>query len=90
MWKLIEQSKIFLGKGKRAKMDTKSAEEVLEMMIRTLLVYIEELLEYKDTKDQQFQYGERLAYTECLEWIQSWRYAKINGLDFDIEQKYPL
>lgn len=71
-------------------MGTKSAEEVLEMMIRTLLVYIEELFEYKDTKDQQFQYGERSAYTECLEWIQSWRYAKINGLDFDIEQKYPL
>ena len=71
-------------------METKSAEEVLEMMIKTLLVYLEELFEYKDIKTQQFQYGERLAYTECLEWIQSWEKAKINGLDFDIEQKYPL
>lgn len=71
-------------------METKSAEEVLEMMIKTLLMYLEELFEYKDIKTQQFQYGERLAYTECLEWIQSWEKAKINGLDFDIEQKYPL
>ena len=71
-------------------MKKKSAEELLEMMIELLLVYIEELFEYKDVEGQQFQYGERLAYTECLEWIQEWKYAEINGLDFDIEKRYPL
>ena len=69
-------------------MRKKSSEEVLEMMIKILLMYIEELSEY--TEEEVFLYGERLAYTECLEWIQMWRYAEINGLDFDIEKKYPL
>lgn len=68
----------------------RSAEEVLEMMIEILLGYLEELFEFKDEAGQQFEYGERLAYTECLEWIQKWKYAQINGLDFDIEKKYPL
>jgi hypothetical protein len=68
----------------------RSSEEVLERMIEILLNYIEELFDYKDEEGQQFQYGERLAYTECLEWIQEWKYAKINGLDFDIEKRYPL
>jgi hypothetical protein len=71
-------------------MNERNSEEVLEMMIQILLVYIEELFDYKDVEGQQFQYGERLAYTECLGWIQSWKYAKINGLDFDIEKRYPL
>ena len=69
-------------------MQKKSSEEVLEMMIHILLTYIEELSEY--TEEEEFLYGERLAYTECLEWIQTWRYAEVNGLDFDIEKKYPL
>ena len=71
-------------------MQKRSAEEVLEIMIDLLLLYIDELFEYKDIEGQQFQYGERLAYTECLEWIQEWKYAEINGLDFDVEKRYPL
>ncbi len=71
-------------------MGNKSAEEVLKRMIGSLLFYIDELSEFKDRKGQQFQYGERLAYTECLEWIQEWQYAAKNGLDFDIEKRYPL
>ena len=71
-------------------MEKKDAEEVLEMMISLLLIYIEELFKYNDVEDEQFQYGERLAYTECLEWLQSWKYASKNGLDFDIEKRYPL
>lgn len=71
-------------------MEKKSSEEILERMIATLLVYIEELFEYKNKKGQQFQYGERVAYTECLEWLQAWKYAEHNGLDFDIEERYPL
>ena len=71
-------------------MQKKSAEEVLKTMTELLLSYLEELYEYKDEDGQQFQYGERVAYTECLECIQEWEYAELNGLDFDIEEKYPL
>lgn len=71
-------------------MQKKSAEEVLKTMTELLLSYLEELYEYKDEEGQQFQYGERVAYTECLECIQEWEYAELNGLDFDIEEKYPL
>ena len=71
-------------------MNGRNAEEVLEMMIEMLLIYIEELFDCKDEEGQQFEYGERLAYTECLEWIQKWKYSRINGLDFDIEERYPL
>ena len=71
-------------------MQKRSSEEVLEMMIEWLLLYLEKLFEYKDVEGQQFQYGERTAYTECLEWIQEWKYAETNGLDFDIEKRYPL
>ncbi len=71
-------------------MNGRNAEEVLEMMIEILLMYIDGLSNYKDVDGEQFEYGERLAYTECLEWIQEWKYAKQNGLDFDIEERYPL
>ena len=66
------------------------AEQVLEKLIKILLGYLEELAEFKNVQGQLFEYGERLAYTECLEWIQEWKYAKLHGLDFEIEQKYPL
>lgn len=68
----------------------RSSEEVLKMMIEILLSYIEELFEYKLQKGTEMQYGERLAYTECLEMIQTWKYASVYGLDFDIEKRYPL
>jgi len=65
-------------------------EEVLKMMIKKLLEYIEELKEYSNIYGEEFRYGERTAYTECLEMIQQWKEAKNKGLDFEIEQKYPL
>ena len=71
-------------------MQKKSSEEILEMMIGLLLLYIDELFENKDAENEMFQYGERTAYTECLEWIQLWQYAEANGLDYNIEERYPL
>ncbi len=71
-------------------MDGRNSEEVLKMMIEILLLRVEELFEFTDKEGEQFEYGERLAYTECLEWLQAWKYAKDNGLDFDIEKRYPL
>ena len=71
-------------------MRKRSAEDVLKMMIELLTLYIEELAEYKNVAGQQFEYGEKTAYTECLEWIQTWKNAEINGLNFEIESRYSL
>ncbi len=63
-----------------------NSEQVLEYMIELLLEYVDELF----CENNDFCYGERTAYTECLEIIQYWEKAKVKGLDFDIEKKYPL
>lgn len=66
------------------------AKEVLEHMAERLLEYLEELKDIKPDDADCFGYGERTAYTECLEMIQLWENAKQAGLDFEIEKKYPL
>lgn len=55
-----------------------------------LLFYLEELKETDKADINQFCYGERTAYTECLEIVQTWEKAREYGLGFDIESKYPL
>ena len=77
------------GEKKDKKMEKKNSEEVLKMMIKLLLPYIDELATSKK-EGRQFEYGEKLAYTECLEWIQKWEYAECYGLNCDIEKRYPL
>ena len=71
-------------------MVTKNSEEILKKLIIFLNQNIKELLKYKDKAGEQFQYGERIAYTECLEIIQEWDKAKANKLNFEIEKRYPL
>lgn len=68
----------------------RTAEETLGDLAELLLFYLEELKETNISDKNQFCYGERTAYTECLEIIQYWEKAKEYGLDFDIEGKYPL
>ncbi|MBE5764584.1 MAG: hypothetical protein E7339_03155 [Clostridiales bacterium] len=68
----------------------KSSKEVLLTLTELLLCYLNELAEYREVEGELFEYGERTAYTECLEIIQEWVDAEKNGLDFNIEQKYPL
>lgn len=67
-----------------------TAEEVLLFVIDSLLVSIEELSVFEDCNGECSEYGERVAYTQCLRWLQFWEKAKENGLDFDISKKYPL
>lgn len=67
----------------------RSAKEVLEYMASVLLVYLEELSEV-GSSDDPFLYGEKTAYTECLEWVLIWDEAEKNGLDFHVETRYPL
>ena len=66
------------------------AKEVLEYMAGILLEYLEELKDTKPNDSDCFGYGERTAYTECLEMIQLWKNAKQVGLDFETEKKFPL
>lgn len=66
------------------------AKETLMYMIETLLFYLEELSEVQDDENEQFAYGGKTAYTECFEMLQLWEEAKEVGLDFNIEEKYPL
>ena len=71
-------------------MITRNSDEILKTLIIFLKQNLKELSKYKDKTDQQFQYGEKIAYTECLEVIQDWENAKSNKLDFEIEKRYPL
>ncbi len=67
-----------------------NAEEVLSYMIDLLILYLTELSHVFDEPSTQFTYGEKLAYTECLEWIADWEKAEENGLDFEVEKRFPL
>ena len=67
-----------------------TAEETLSELIRLLLLYLEELEGARAAGEDSFVYGELTAYTECLELVQLWERAEKFGLDFDIEERYPL
>ena len=60
-----------------------------------ILKYLKELLEYyleelNDLDSDRFFCGEKYAYTECLEIVQEWEKSKEIGLDYDIENRFPL
>ena len=44
----------------------------------------------KSTAKDGFTYGEKTAYAECLEIIQLWEESESNGLDYEIEERFPL
>ncbi len=60
------------------------------------LIYMLEMLELSLTELQEceeeteFIEGERTAYVECLEWLQSWCGAENAGLDYRVEDRFPL
>lgn len=67
-----------------------SADETLITLIDLFLDYLEFFNDVFDLDIAQFVAGERIAYVECLEVIQNWEYAEKNGLDFDIESRFPV
>lgn len=71
-------------------MNKMKADELLCLMAERLLEYLEDLKDYHNEENTQFAYGEKSAFTECLEMIQFYERAKEIGLDFNIEEKYPL
>lgn len=68
----------------------KDAEEILKSLAEYLIMCIEEIRDFGDIRANMFHYGEQMAYTECLEYIQCRDKSTNCGLDFDIEKKYPL
>ena len=64
-----------------------NAEKILRYLKNLLEVYLRDL---SSIKSCGFLYGEKTAYTECLDIIQNWDDAKLVGLDYDIEKRYPL
>lgn len=64
--------------------------ELLSRLIPLLIGYLEALFSAASTDTDLFAYGEKTAYIECLEWLQTWEYASLFGLDFDIEERFPL
>lgn len=71
-------------------MNKRNSDEILKTLIIFLKQNLRELSKYKDKSNEQFQYGEKTAYAECLEVIQEWEKAKSNQLDFEIEKQFPL
>ena len=64
--------------------------EILKHMAERLTGYLEELRDAAAGDADGFRYGQRTAYTECLEMVQLWEGAGSIGLGFEIEKKYPL
>lgn len=66
-----------------------TAEEILVEMIKLFQEYLVEIQKTGNDKEG-FLYGEKIAYVECLEIIQHWTKAKKYGLNYKIEEKFPL
>ena len=67
-----------------------NANKILTKVISTLTLYLSELANIYNSPDQQFAYGAKTAYTECLEILLKWNRAEKKGLAFDVEKRYPL
>ncbi len=65
-----------------------TAEETLKYLIVALTRNLTELQTCPQTTE--FIYGEKTAYVECMEWLQRWQHAEKNGLDYEIEKRFPL
>ncbi|MBQ8428034.1 MAG: hypothetical protein IJX18_02135 [Clostridia bacterium] len=71
-------------------MEKKNAAEILSYLERLLTEYLEELAEITSTDKNQFAYGEKTAYVECLEIIQQWDASTWGLQDLSVEKRFPL
>lgn len=68
----------------------KNSDQLLSDLIDLLIYYLTELSDVFDEPTTQFVYGEKTAYVECLEFIANWDRAEENGLNFEVEERFPL
>ena len=66
-----------------------NAKQTLINLIRLLVEYLDEFNAAEGLNDN-FVYGEKTAYVECLEIILYWDEAEENGLNFNVEERYPI
>ncbi len=71
-------------------MKEKTAVETLIYLIDLLVSYLEDFKNRNNLCNNEFILGERTAYVECLEILQMWKDAFKNGLNFDIEKRFPI
>lgn len=71
-------------------MKNDSAKYVIEYLIGLILERLDDIQDIMDAPEDQFAYGEKTAYVEVAEILQYWKKSKKHGLDFRIEDKYPL
>ncbi len=64
--------------------DTEQESPVYKMLSETNQARIDKAAK------KAFLIGQRTAYIECLELLQTWKGAADLGLDYDIEKRYPL
>ena len=57
---------------------------------RTIGMITENLEELNGEEISEFGLGAKSAYAECLEYLQQWERGEDNGIDFEIEKRYPL
>ncbi|MBQ8658012.1 MAG: hypothetical protein IJ506_02660 [Clostridia bacterium] len=67
-----------------------ASEETLAYMIRLLGEYLAELSTPTAGANADFVAGEKTAYAECLEILQSWELAEKYGLTYSVEDRFPL
>ena len=68
----------------------RNARKTLMYLKSKIEEYLDELNCVKDIENDDFSYGEKTALVECLEIIQLWDDAEEAGLDYVIEDRYPL
>lgn len=69
------------------------AEKILLKLVNLILQNLEELRCVFDDYAHQFEYGEKVAYAECLEAIQAWGKTLCGktfclNLNFDVEKTF--
>ena len=57
---------------------------------RAIGMITENLEELNGEEISEFGLGAKSAYVECLEYLQQWKNAEENGIDFEIEARYPI
>ena len=70
-------------------MESKSAAMILSYLEKLLTEYLEELNDVTSADKNQFAYGEKTAYVECLEIIQQWESSSL-GQATCVEERFPL
>lgn len=71
-------------------MNSKNATVILHNTIEHLKECLLDLYDIRDTPSEQFAYGEKTAYVECLEWILHCAKQESCELDFEVEKYFPL